>query len=119
MLAISRAEGPGAEGYRAGERVLVRGAAGGVGTTVQLAHAMAGHVTALARGRYATALADLGADGVLGCDAVLDQPGSFDVIVDTVGTDLESYWHRLTRNGRMATVGLTASALAAIAVTPR
>ena len=37
-----------------GERVLVRGAAGGVGTAaVQLAHAMGGHVTALARDRYA------------------------------------------------------------------
>ena len=40
-----------------GERVLVRGAAGGVGTAaVQLAHAMGGHVTALARDRHAAAL---------------------------------------------------------------
>jgi NADPH:quinone reductase-like Zn-dependent oxidoreductase len=98
-----------------GERVLVRGAAGGVGTAaVQLAHAMGGHVTALARDRYAQALDDLGADRTLGYDATPEQTGSFDVIVDTVGSELERYRRRLTRNGRMVTVGLSASALAAI-----
>jgi NADPH:quinone reductase-like Zn-dependent oxidoreductase len=98
-----------------GERVLVRGAAGGVGTAaVQLAHAMGGHVTALARDLYASALGDLGADRVLGYDAAPEQTGSFDVIVDTAGTELECYRRRLTRNGRMVTIGLSASALAAI-----
>lgn len=98
-----------------GEQVLVRGAAGGVGTAaVQLARAMGGHVTALARDRYAPALGDLGADRVLGYDATREQTGSFDVIVDTAGSDLECYRRRLTRNGRMVTVGLSASALAAI-----
>jgi len=98
-----------------GERVLVRGAAGGVGTAaVQLAHAMGGHVTALARDRWAQTLSDLGADRVLGYDATPEQTGSFDVIVDTPGSNLEGYRRRLTRNGRMVTVGLSASALAAI-----
>jgi NADPH:quinone reductase-like Zn-dependent oxidoreductase len=98
-----------------GERVLVRGAAGGVGTAaVQLAHAMGGHVTALARDRHAAALGDLGADRVLGYDADAEQTGSFDVIVDVVGSDLECHRRRLTKNGRMVTVGLSASALAAI-----
>ncbi len=98
-----------------GERVLVRGAAGGVGTAaVQLAHATGGHVTALARDRYAQALRDLGADRVLGYDATPEQTGSFEVIVDTAGSELECYRRRLTRNGRMVTVGLSASALAAI-----
>jgi NADPH:quinone reductase-like Zn-dependent oxidoreductase len=100
-----------------GERVLVRGAAGGVGTAaVQLAHAMGGHVTALARDRYAPALGDLGADRVLGYDAAPEQTGQFDVIVDTVGSDLECHRRRLTRNGRMVTIGLSAPALAAIAL---
>ena len=98
-----------------GERVLVRGAAGGVGTAaVQLAHAMGAHVTALARDRYAQALTGLGADRVLGYDATQEQTGSFDVIVDMAGSELECYRRRLTKHGRMVTVGLSASALAAI-----
>lgn len=98
-----------------GERVLVRGAAGGVGTAaVQLAHAMGGHVTALARDHHAQALGDLGADRVLGYDATPEQTGSFDVIVDTAGSDLESYRRWLTRSGRMVTVGLSASTLVTV-----
>jgi NADPH:quinone reductase-like Zn-dependent oxidoreductase len=38
------------------------------------------------------------------------------VIIDTPGSDLECYRRRLTRNGRMVTVGLSAAALAAIAL---
>jgi NADPH:quinone reductase-like Zn-dependent oxidoreductase len=100
-----------------GERILVRGAAGGVGTAaVQLAHAMGGHVTALARDRHATALADLGADEVLDYTTTsAEQIGPFDVILDTVGSQLHRYRRRLTRRGRMVTIGLSAAALAAIA----
>jgi len=100
-----------------GERVLVRGAAGGVGTAaVQLAHALGCHVTALARDRHARLLADLGADEVLDYGSTaLDRIGPFDVIVDTVGTELNCYRSRLAAGGRMVTVGLSAPALAAIA----
>ncbi|MFI5475791.1 NAD(P)-dependent alcohol dehydrogenase [Streptomyces cacaoi] len=100
-----------------GERVLVRGAAGGVGTAaVQLAHAMGGHVTALARDRHARLLTDLGADEVLDYGSTTsDQIGPFDVIVDTVGSELHCYRGRLAKGGRMVTVGLSAGALAAIA----
>ncbi|MFJ9011931.1 NAD(P)-dependent alcohol dehydrogenase [Streptomyces canus] len=100
-----------------GERVLVRGAAGGVGTAaVQLAHAMGGHVTALARDRHAELLTDLGADEVLDHRSTAsEQMGPFDVIVDTVGTELHCYRSRLAKGGRMVTVGLSPSALAAIA----
>ncbi|MFB7493119.1 NADP-dependent oxidoreductase [Streptomyces sp. NPDC056161] len=100
-----------------GERVLVRGAAGGVGTAaVQLAHAMGGHVTALARDRHAGLLTDLGADEVLDYGSTTsDRIGPFDVIVDTVGTELHCYRSRLAKGGRMVTVGLSSSALAAIA----
>lgn len=100
-----------------GESVLVRGAAGGVGTAlVQLAHAFGGRVTALARDTHATALTDLGAAEVR--DYRTTAPGDlgpFDVIVDTVGTDLASYRRLLTSSGRMVTVGLSPAALVAIA----
>ncbi|MEU1304411.1 NAD(P)-dependent alcohol dehydrogenase [Streptomyces shenzhenensis] len=100
-----------------GERVLVRGAAGGVGTAaVQLAHAMGGHVTALAHDRHAELLTDLGADEVLDYGSTTsDRIGPFDVIVDTVGSELHCYRSRLARGGRMVTVGLSPSALAEIA----
>ncbi|MFC9079656.1 NADP-dependent oxidoreductase [Streptomyces sp. NPDC057062] len=101
----------------AGERVLVRGAAGGVGTAaVQLAHALGGRVTALARDRHAELLTGLGADDVLDYGSTTsDQIGPFDVIVDTVGSELHCYRNRLAKGGRMVTVGLSPSALAAIA----
>jgi NADPH:quinone reductase-like Zn-dependent oxidoreductase len=96
---------------------LVRGAAGGVGTAVvQLAHAFGGRVTALARTRHAAALTDLGAERVLDYhDTTPDRIGPYDVIVDTVGTDLARYRRRLTPGGRMVTVGLSGPAIAAIA----
>lgn len=105
-------------GLRSGERVLVRGAAGGVGTAaVQLARAMGGHVTALAREQSAGALTGLGAELVLDYRATsAEQTGPFDVIVDTVGSDLARYRRRLTRDGRMVTVGLSGAALVAIAL---
>ena len=107
----------GATGLTAGESVLVRGAAGGVGTAaVQLAHAFGGRVTALARARHAAALRDLGAERVLDYhDTAPDEIGPYDVIVDTVGTNLARYRRRLTKNGRMVTVGLSGPAIAAIA----
>ncbi|MET8454612.1 NADP-dependent oxidoreductase [Streptomyces sp. NPDC005209] len=100
-----------------GERVLVRGAAGGVGTAaVQLAHAMGGHVTALARDRHAELLTGLGADEVLDYRSTTsDRIGPFDVIVDTVGAELHCYRSRLAKGGRMVTVALSLSALAAVA----
>lgn len=102
---------------RSGERLLVRGAAGGVGTAaVQLAHAMGGHVTALSRSRHAGALRELGADEVFDYGATTaDQIGPFDVILDTVGSELKRYRRRLTSGGRMATIALSASSMAAIA----
>ncbi|QXE33961.1 NAD(P)-dependent alcohol dehydrogenase [Streptomyces sp. GMY02] len=101
----------------AGERVLVRGAAGGVGTAaVQLAHAMGAHVTALARDRHTRLLTGLGADDVFDYGfTTSDRIGPFDVILDTVGTELNCYRSRLAKAGRMVTVGLSAPALAAIA----
>jgi len=100
------------------ERVLVRGAAGGVGTAaVQLARVMGGHVTALARDRHAKALIGLGAEQVLDYgDTAAEEIGPYDVILDTVGAGLRPYRSRLARGGRMVTVGLSPGGLATIAL---
>ncbi|MDT8912312.1 NADP-dependent oxidoreductase [Amycolatopsis sp. PS_44_ISF1] len=103
-------------GLTSRERVLVRGAAGGVGTAaVQLAHSMGAFVTALAADGHATALSELGAGLVLDRSATTPEHiGPFDVIIDTVGTQLPRYRSRLARGGRMATVVLSGPALRAI-----
>ncbi|WP_328905002.1 zinc-binding dehydrogenase [Streptomyces sp. NBC_00234] len=80
-----------------GERVLVLGASGGMGTLlVQLAHAAGAHVVAVARGERKTALVrELGADTVIdgaAADwvertrtALADAGGPADVVLDGVG----------------------------------
>ena len=72
-----------------GQRLLVHGAAGGVGTlAVQIGRALGAHVTAVASARHATLLNDLGADEVLDRHAVsVPQLGRrFDVALDCVDT---------------------------------
>ncbi|MFI5953127.1 NAD(P)-dependent alcohol dehydrogenase [Cryptosporangium sp. NPDC051539] len=100
-----------------GERVLVRGAAGGVGTAaVQLARAMGGEVTALARENHAGAIRELGAAEVVDYRTTsADQLGEFDAIFDTVGTELSHFRRRLSPRGRMVTIGLSGPTIAAIA----
>jgi NADPH:quinone reductase-like Zn-dependent oxidoreductase len=101
-----------------GDRVLVRGAAGGVGTAaVQPAHALGGKVTALARERHAPLLRELGADEVVDHSGTTpDRIGPFEVVFDTVGTELNRYRGRLDRGGRMVTVALSGPAIAASTV---
>ena len=91
-----------------GERLLVRGASGGLGSVaVQLGKALGAHVTALVGARNLDWVRDLGADDAFdyrktGPEA-LDR---FDVILDAVGTDLLAYRRRLTRRGRMLPLAL-------------
>jgi NADPH:quinone reductase-like Zn-dependent oxidoreductase len=94
-------------GLRSGERVLIRGAAGGVGVAaVQLAHADGARVTALARDEHANALRELGADEVLNHRKVNPADlGTFDVILDPVSTDMPSYQRLLNPGGRMGAMG--------------
>jgi NADPH:quinone reductase-like Zn-dependent oxidoreductase len=87
-----------------GERLLVRGAAGGVGSVaVQLGKALGAHVTALAGARNVDwVVAELGADVALDYRTTRPEDlGHFDVIVDVVGTDLGAYQARLARWGRL------------------
>lgn len=86
---------------RPAERVLVRGGAGGVeSAAVQLAHARGVLVTALASRETEPGVLALGADLVL--DYRETDPESlpkFDVIIDTVGTDLARYRQLLAKGG--------------------
>ena len=96
----------------AGERVLVRGAAGSIGiAAVELAaraDAAAVAVTTSAADR-GERLRALGASHVLDRHGAGDGPDSFDVVIDIVGgPDLPEFLDRLAPNGRLVLVGAVA-----------
>lgn len=87
-----------------GERLLVRGATGGVGyVAVQLGKAMGAHVTGLASAANLDLVKELGADEAIDYRAP-GQLGLFDVVLDTVGTGLPAFHRLLTPRGRMVTI---------------
>ncbi|BDP43873.1 oxidoreductase (plasmid) [Deinococcus aetherius] len=74
-------------GLRAGQRVLIYGASGGVGTfAVQIARALGARVTAACSGRNAELVRSLGADEVIDYTGqeVTAGPPRFDVVFDAV-----------------------------------
>lgn len=74
---------------RAGQRLLVRGARGGLGAVaVQLGEALGAEVTPLVRG------------------AVLDGPGPYDVVLDAAGTNLAAMRRLAGRHGRVLALAL-------------
>jgi NADPH:quinone reductase-like Zn-dependent oxidoreductase len=93
---------------QAGERVLVRGANGGVGTAaVQIARALGGRVTALASAGHLDRLRDLGAAEAF--DYHVTSPGDlgrFDVVVDPVSRNMRAYRRLLAPGGRMAAMAI-------------
>ena len=99
---------------RPGERLLVHGAAGGVGTAaVQLARMAGAHVTATVRSEEKRdGVADLGAHEVLPAEGFADH-GPFDAILELVGApNLAENLEALATNGRIATIGIGAGAKA-------
>jgi putative PIG3 family NAD(P)H quinone oxidoreductase len=99
-------------GLQLGERVLVHGAAGGVGTAaVQLAAAAGALVTATVRNReHHRAVADLGAELVITPDE-LDGGGPFDVILELVGApNFPANLQALASGGRISIIGTSAGA---------
>ncbi|GAA2364607.1 dehydrogenase [Catellatospora methionotrophica] len=91
---------------RAGERLLVRGASGGVGSVaVQLGRAYGAHVTGLAGARNLDLVRELGADEVRDyATTELSELGRFDVVLDTVGTALPTLRRLLAPGGRMVAI---------------
>ncbi|MDX2922607.1 MULTISPECIES: NAD(P)-dependent alcohol dehydrogenase [Streptomyces] len=93
-------------GLRAGERLLVRGASGGVGSVaVQLGKAFGAHVTGLVSAKNADFVRELGADEVLDHRATpLAKLDRYDVIMDTVGTEHRLLRNRLAPGGRLVSI---------------
>lgn len=94
---------------RAGEKVLINGAAGGVGTfAVQIAKHLGGEVTGVSSGRNTALVLSLGADYAIDyAEQDYTQSGArYDVILDNVGNHSFSANRRvLTPNGRYVMVG--------------
>lgn len=86
-----------------GQRVLIIGASGGVGTyAVQIAKCMGAHVTGVCSARNLDLARELGADEVIDytCEDVLAADEPYDVVYDTVGSQqVDSAREVLTENG--------------------
>lgn len=95
---------------KAGDRLLIRGASGGVGSAaVQLGVAMGAHVTALAGAGNLAFVRGLGADAALDYHTHgPDQLGRFEVILDLTGSRMGAYRRLLARHGRMVTTAANA-----------
>jgi NADPH:quinone reductase len=105
---------------RPGERLLVHGGAGGVGTAaIQLARAAGARVTATVRREELRAqVAALGAE-VVAPEGFADPalravwPGPFDVILELVGApNLAENMNALATGGRLCVIGVSAGAMA-------
>ncbi|HEY8756648.1 MAG TPA: zinc-binding dehydrogenase [Candidatus Dormibacteraeota bacterium] len=95
-----------------GERVLVHGAAGGVGVAaVQLAHLAGARVTATVRAQpLRDDVAALGADTVIAPEGFADH-GPFDVILELVGAiNIAGNLEALAVGGRIVVIGIGAGA---------
>src|SRR6478672_3157355 len=95
---------------RAGERLLVHGAAGGVGTAaVQLGRTAGAHVTATVRNeQLRDGVRELGAHEVLAPDAYADQ-GPYDVVLELVGApNVADSLNALNTQGRIVVIGVGA-----------
>lgn len=94
---------------RAGQRVLVVGAAGGVGTfAVQIAKALGAHVTGVCSTRNLGFVGSLGADDVIDHTAedFADGRRQYDVVLHVAGTrSLADHRRALTREGTLVLVG--------------
>ncbi len=108
MTAVTALQGLRNKGeLQAGERVLINGASGGVGTfAVQIARALGGEVTAVASTHKLKMVQAIGADHVVDYKKEdFSQSGQqYDLIFDTVDNrSVAEYARALTENGRFVT----------------
>ena len=107
-------------GLKAGQRVMVNGASGGVGTyAVQIAKAMGASVTAVCSAANISMVTKLGADRVIDYTAQnpLEGEGHYDLIFDAVATlSLGAAKSRLTATGTFVTTVPGASVIFAILI---
>jgi len=99
---------------RPGERLLVHGGAGGVGTAaVQLGRAAGARVTATVRNEELRAEVEhLGASAAIDPDG-FEERGPFDVVLELVGApNLEGNLNALETGGRIVVIGIAAGAKA-------
>ena len=92
----------------AGERVLISGAAGGVGMAgVQIAHALGAHVTAVTRdARHHEPLRRLGADETITIEQ-FEGLELVDVVLELVGAaHLSAAWTHLAPHARVVVIGI-------------
>jgi NADPH:quinone reductase len=97
-------------GLKMGERLLVHGAAGGVGTAaVQLGHATGAHVTATVRNEaLREGVARLGADVVIDPEG-FEEHGPFDIVLELVGApNMPGNLKALEMQGRIVVIGIGA-----------
>src|SRR3954451_14250112 len=97
-------------GLRAGERLLVHGGAGGVGTAaIQLGRAAGAHVTATVRNeQLRDGVRELGAHEVLAPDDYADH-GPYDVVLELVGApNVPGSLNALNTQGRIVVIGVGA-----------
>ncbi|MDF5757698.1 NAD(P)-dependent alcohol dehydrogenase [Spongiactinospora sp. TRM90649] len=99
---------------KAGERLLVRGASGGVGSVaVQYGKAFGARVTGLARPRNLDFVREMGADEALDHTTIpLAALGAFDVILDAAGTRHRELRGLLAPGGRMVAIAFDTAHIA-------
>ncbi|MFI6292637.1 NAD(P)-dependent alcohol dehydrogenase [Nonomuraea sp. NPDC050790] len=97
------------DGLAAGQRVLVNGASGGIGTfTVQIAKSLGAHVTGVCGARNADLVRSLGADEVVDYNRedFTRTAERYDLLVDLVGNrSLKDFRRALMPKGTLALVG--------------
>jgi len=95
-------------GVESGQRVLISGAAGGVGVAaVQIAHSLGAHVIAVTRSdEHHTRLRELGADETITMEDVVDI-APVDIVLELVGAaHLTLAWPRLAPYARVVVIGV-------------